>query len=157
MDRLFRCVVRRVRWLARIPGAPQLFDAALLAWTALFHRERLAAMERVETAARTLPGVTLRVHRLGGIGFAAGSRELAHLHGNGLLDCRFPLEQAQALVREGRAEPHHVFPRSGWISFWLRSSEDVANATELLRLSLSSLPAPPMHQSPPGCSAAPRP
>jgi hypothetical protein len=45
---MFRFVVRHLRWLAHVPLAPQLFDALLLAWTAVFHRETLRAIERLE-------------------------------------------------------------------------------------------------------------
>lgn len=154
---MFRFVVRHSRWLARIPGAPQFLDAALLVWTALFHRERLAAIEAVEAAARTLSGVSLHPHRFGGTGFVAGETECAHLHGNGLLDCRFPLAQARELVRHRCAQPHHVFPRSGWVSFWIRSEQDVPDATALLQLALRALPAQRARPPQRGCSEAPRP
>ena len=35
----------------------------------------------------------------------------------------------------GRAEPHHILPKSGWVSFYLREPADVARAIELLRMS----------------------
>ena len=143
---MFRFVVHRLRWLACIPGAPQFFDALLLAHTALFHRERLAAMEEIEAAALRLPGVRLRVHRLGGVEFFTGDRELGHLHGNGLLDVFAGRELAAALVNDGRAEWHHVFGPSAWVSCWVRGREDIAGATELLRAAFAN-----------GCeSAAPR-
>ena len=131
---MFRFAVHHLRWLARVPGLPQLFDAALLAWTGLAHPSRLAAMREIETRALALPGVRLRVHRLGGIGFARGPRELGHLHGNGLLDLFVGREQRDALVAAGRAEPHHVFEQSGWISFWLRTPADTASALDLLAI-----------------------
>jgi Family of unknown function (DUF5519) len=37
-------------------------------------------------------------------------------------------------VRRGRALPHHVFPDSGWISFWLKSPADIAQALELFEI-----------------------
>ncbi len=131
---MFRFVVRHLRWLARVPGLPQIFDAALLAWTWLAHPARLAAMQEIETRALALPGVRLRAHWLGGIEFARGTRELGHLHGNGLLDLFVGREQRDALVAAGRAEPHHVFAQSGWISFWLRTPEDLPVALELLAI-----------------------
>jgi hypothetical protein len=30
--------------------------------------------------------------------------------------------------------PHHVFPDSGWISFWLKSPADIAQALELFEI-----------------------
>lgn len=129
---MFRFVVRHLRWLARVPLAPHFFDALLLAWTALFHRQRLRAMESLEAAALRLPGVTPQVHRFGGIGFARRGREFAHLHGNGLLDVHVTRERATELIVTHRAEPHHVFGPSVWISFWLRSPGDLENALSLI-------------------------
>jgi hypothetical protein len=39
-----------------------------------------------------------------------------------------------ALVRDRRASPHHVFPCSGWISFWIRDGEDVRPAIDLIQI-----------------------
>lgn len=38
-------------------------------------------------------------------------------------------------MRDGRAEPHHVLPESGWASFPIRGDEDVPGAPALFRLS----------------------
>ncbi len=35
----------------------------------------------------------------------------------------------------GRAEPHHVLPDSGWISFYLNESTDIEKAIGLFRQS----------------------
>jgi hypothetical protein len=131
---MFRFVVQHFRWLARVPGFPQYFDALLVAWSALFHRRRLTAMEAIEAAALQLPGMTLRIHRFGGVEFANTGHELGHLHGNGLLDVRVGCENARALVDARRAVPHHVLGQSAWVSFWVISMEDVPRAMDLLRL-----------------------
>ena len=129
---MFRFVVRHLRWLARVPLAPQIFDALLLTWTALFHREKLRAIEALEAAALRLPGVQPSTHHFGGIGFARGGSEFAHVHGNGLLDVKLTRERAAKLVTAGRAEPHHVFGPSAWISFQLRTQADCEPALALL-------------------------
>ena len=130
---MFFFVVRHVRWLARVPLMPPLFDALLLAWTCLAHRARLAAMEELEARVTALPGIGLRVHRLGGMEFVRDGRELGHLHGNGLLDARLPRELAEALVATGIVRAHHVFPpRSGWVSFQLETPADVSRAVDIL-------------------------
>lgn len=133
---MFRFVVRHLRWLARVPGLPQIFDAMLVSWTALMHSKRLSAMEAVEAAALRMPGVRPGVHRMGGTEFLFSNRELGHLHGNGLLDVLVGAEQARALIRERRAEPHHIFGESAWISFWIRTTEDVPRAVELVETAL---------------------
>ncbi|MEA3207536.1 MAG: hypothetical protein QOE70_593 [Chthoniobacter sp.] len=135
---MFRFVVRRLRWLARIPLAPQIFDALLLAWTAAFHRETLRAIESLEAAALRLPGVSPARHRFGGFGFLHEGREFAHLHGNGLLDLKLTRERAAEIVAAGRAQPHHVFGPSAWISFQLRTPHDGAPALALLKIAIET-------------------
>jgi Luciferase len=129
---VFRFVVRHLHWLARVPLAPQVFDALLLAWTAVFHRETLRAIERLEAAALCLPGVERQAHRFGGIGFARQGREFAHVHGNGLLDVKLTSARAAEVINQHRAEPHHVFGPSAWISFWSRTPDDCEPALALL-------------------------
>src|SRR5438132_185342 len=116
-----------MHWMARVPLAPQILDSWLLWWTALFDKEKLAAMEAVEAAALQLPGVQLCRHRFGGIGFAVAGREFGHIHGNGLLDVRLTREKAEAMIAGGYALPHHVFGRSAWVSLWVRSERDVTD------------------------------
>jgi len=130
---IFAFVVRHLRWFAHIPLAPQVFDALLLTWTALFRRQTFAAIMEVEAFVRTLPGVSLCAHRFGGTGFACDGREFAHIHGNGLLDVRLFAEEARAAVASGRANVHHVLGASSWVSFWLRGANDIPAALELLK------------------------
>lgn len=132
---IFAFAVRRLKWLAVIPGAPQIFDAMLSASTGLLHPARLRAISEIETAVCALPDVTPGVHRLGGVGFFFRGKECSHIHGNGLLDCFVGRANREELVRDGRAAPHHVFPRSGWISFWIKSGDDVGRAIELIQVS----------------------
>jgi hypothetical protein len=123
-----------LRWLAKIPGAPQFFDAMLLALTALFRPACLRGISAIESNVRTWPEFRVGTHRLGGIGFFFRGRESSHIHGNGLLDCFVGRENRERLVADGRALPHHIFPRSGWISFWVREEADVEEALELIQI-----------------------
>ena len=129
---IFHFVVRHLRCLARIPFAPQIFDAFLLSWTAIFHRETLRAIETLEAAALSLPRISISTHRFGGIGFAREGHEFAHIHGNGLFDVKLTRQRASELVAAGRAKPHHVFGPSAWISFQLRTEADCAPALALM-------------------------
>ena len=132
---IFAFVVRNLRWLARVPLFPQIFDAVLLISTALFSPSRLRAISAVEKEAERLPEVDLGVHGYGGIGFFFRGRETSHIHGNGLLDCFVGRTNRDRLVQGGDGvTPHHVFPRSGWISFFVRSPEDVERALELIQI-----------------------
>lgn len=137
---------RRLPLLRHIPGLPCLFDTLLMGKTALLHRERLLAMHRLETVILSWPGVTTRIHRFGGTEFTLnngqGRREIGHLHGNGLLDIPFSKALRDEAVQEGRALPHHIFPQSAWVSFFIRSEEDVPNAAALLRRNYERRRAP---------------
>jgi hypothetical protein len=80
------------------------------------------------------PGVVASPHRFGGVEFRVDRRELGHLHGSRLADLPFPVRVREDLVRDGRAEPHHILPESGWVSVRIRSEADVAAVIELFRL-----------------------
>lgn len=74
-------------------------------------------------------------HRFGGTEFRFGRREVGHVHGDSLVDIPFPLQVRDELVKRGEAEPHHILPKSGWVSVFLRSPDDVGRAIRLLRKS----------------------
>ena len=80
------------------------------------------------------PGVSLTPHRFGGTAFRLGRGELGHVHPNGFLDIAFPKPVRDELIASHRVEPHHVLPKSGWVTFRLHGDADVASALDLLRL-----------------------
>ena len=97
-----------------VRGAGATIAAALVAW----------------------PGVSARAHRFGGTEFVHGERrEIGHIHGDYLVDIPLPTRLRDEVIAAGRAEPHHILPETGWISFYLRRTEDVPEAIALLRLS----------------------
>lgn len=79
--------------------------------------------------------VTAHSHRFGGTEFRIGRREIGHIHGDWLVDIPFPKKVRDELVANGRAQPHHILPETGWISFYLRQPGDVELALALLRQS----------------------
>ncbi len=131
---MFRFVVSRLRWLGRVPLLPQMFDALLLTVTALTNRGKLRAFELLEQQAVETFGARVGVHRFGGTGFFVNGSELGHVHGNGLFDAFVGRSNRDAAVAAGRAQLHHVFPKSGWVSFWIERESDVEQAVDLLRL-----------------------
>ena len=131
---VFAFVVRKLRWLARLPLFPQIFDTILLSATALFDWRALSVRESLEREACRSLGVELSVHRFGGVGFTSGRHELAHLHGNGLFDAFVGVRARDSAVRSGMASPHHIFPRSGWVSLWIKTEADLPNALKLMRI-----------------------
>jgi hypothetical protein len=79
--------------------------------------------------------VTAHPHRFGGTEYRLGRRELGHIHGDYLLDIPFPKRVRDEMVAAGLAEPHHVLPETGWVSFYLREPADAERAIALLRRS----------------------
>lgn len=80
-------------------------------------------------------GVTAQPHRFGGIEFRANHREIGHLHGNRQADLPFPIRIRTDLVARGLASPHHILPETGWVTYYIRSPEDVRGALYLFRTS----------------------
>lgn len=93
------------------------------------------AQERIVGEVSKWRGVEAGPHRFGGTEFRLGRRELGHVHGDHQADIVFPMEVRDRLVAEGRAEPHHILHRSGWITFRFRTDADVEAAVALFRLS----------------------
>ena len=91
--------------------------------------------ERICEVVKAWNGIAARPHRFGGEEFRVGHREVGHVHGDSLVDIPFPLGVRDELVESGAAEPHHVLPKSGWVTVYLRKPGDVARAIELLRRS----------------------
>ena len=91
------------------------------------------AQTRVTDAVTSWPGVTVQTHRFGGVEYGIGKREIGHIHGDHLVDIPFPKKVRDAIVAAGRAQPHHILPDTGWVSFYLRQESDVEQAIALLR------------------------
>ena len=93
------------------------------------------AGKKIESALQEWAGINARPHRYGGLEYRLGRREIGHVHGDRLVDIPFPKKVRDELVAAGRAEPHHILPHTGWVSFYLKEAPDVQRAIELLRLS----------------------
>jgi hypothetical protein len=90
------------------------------------------AQETITRAVTAWEGVTVQPHRFGGVEYGFGQREIGHIHGNHLVDIPFPKKVRDEIVLAGRAQPHHILPETGWVSFYLRQPEDVGQAIALL-------------------------
>ena len=78
-------------------------------------------------------GVTAALHRFGGVEYVIGTREIGHIHGDHMVDIPFPKKVRDEIVTAGRAQQHHLLPETGWVSFYLQSDEDIAQAITLLQ------------------------
>jgi hypothetical protein len=85
------------------------------------------------------PGITTEPNRFGGIEFLVNRKEMGHLHGEKLADLPFPVEIRKELVASGRALPHHIYPESGWVSYWIRNREDIPVVLELFEMQYERL------------------
>ena len=95
----------------------------------------MKASEQIHSAALSWSGVSSQPHRFGGREYRLGRREIGHVHGDTLVDIPFPKRVRDELTAAGQAEPHHVLPHSGWISFRIKDTDDVERAIGLLRRS----------------------
>ena len=83
----------------------------------------------------TWNGMEAHPHRFGGTEFRMGRREIGHIHGDYLVDIPFPKRIRDEIVSAKEAEPHHILPETGWVSFYLREEGDIAKAIDLLKRS----------------------
>src|SRR6266581_3803843 len=82
-----------------------------------------------------LPDVVEAPHSFGGTEYQANGRQFMHNHGPRYLDIHLSREDQERVLREGKAERHRFTPaRAGWVTFHIRSDEDVENAKELIML-----------------------
>jgi hypothetical protein len=93
------------------------------------------AQQTITQAVLLLEGVTIAPHRFGGVEYRLATRELGHIHGDHLVDIPFPKKIRDEIVKAGLAEPHHILPETGWVSFYLRQEEDVQRTIALLQRS----------------------
>jgi hypothetical protein len=92
-------------------------------------------LQSLEEEVSGWPQISAHAHRFGGREFRLGSAELGHMHQGGIVDIPFPRPLRNALVAEGLAEKHHWIPDSGWITFQVRTEDDLKHAVWLMRLS----------------------
>lgn len=96
----------------------------------------------IEREVLSWPGVTAEPHRFGGVEFQVNNHEIGHLHGSRQADLPFPVRVRKELVADGRAVPHHILPDTGWVTFYIRGSDDVAGAVALFRMNYERLVKP---------------
>jgi predicted DNA-binding protein (MmcQ/YjbR family) len=93
------------------------------------------AGERIQKTVSSWDRVETHPHRFGGTEFRIGKREIGHIHGDTLVDIPFPTKIRDEIVAAGEAEPHHILPETGWVSFYLKDDEDIEKAVALLERS----------------------
>lgn len=89
----------------------------------------------LEDIVSTWSPISVHPHRFGGREFLFGDAEVGHVHTNGIVDIPFTRPVHDLLLAEGLAEEHRWVPNSGWITFRIRSEQDMTSALWLMRLS----------------------
>lgn len=92
-------------------------------------------LKKLEEEVSAWSRISVHPHRFGGRKFQFGEAEVGHVHIGGIVDIPFTRPIHDALLAEGLAEQHRWVPNSGWITFRVRSQQDVAHALWLMRLS----------------------
>lgn len=129
---MFRFVVKYLGFVKHVPFFATVFDSMIMLWNNAFNPHVIKAIECIESELATWEGIERLPHKFGGIQFNREGKEIGHIHSNGILDILFTRKIKNELLRTGSATDHHVFSNSGWITFYIRSSEDIQNAISLL-------------------------
>jgi hypothetical protein len=96
------------------------------------------------------PSETIRKELLGWKGVTAHDRnfatifhvegvEMGHLHGDAIADLQFPSKISKKLVSDGQVLPHHVIPKSGWVSHEIQNAKDIDAVIALFRFQYQRL------------------
>lgn len=92
-------------------------------------------LKNLEDTVSSWPHISVHPHRFGGREFRFAHAEVGHVHEGGIVDIPFPRSIRDALLTERLAEEHRWVPNSGWVTYRVRSDEELQHAIWLLRLS----------------------
>lgn len=129
---MFEFIVRYFGFLKHLPLLPHFYESMLRICTVCFRPDVADCMDRLEREVLKWPHVSIGIHKYGGIQFNLHGKEFGHIHGNGLLDILFNRSLKNELIRTGTASDHHIFRKSGWVSFYVRQRGDETEAIALL-------------------------
>lgn len=132
---MFKFVVKHLGVLKYVPFFALIFDSLLFTCGLIFNRKVIECMEEIEEEVNSWKGVSVSLHKFGGRQFNVGNREIGHIHSNGTVDILFTVKIKNELIAKCKAQEHHVFKKSGWISFYIKEEKDKKDALELLRRS----------------------
>lgn len=82
----------------------------------------------------SLPEASSGPHRFGGVEFRVEEFEFMHFHGQTHLDIRLSKEDQARVLASGQAERHLYAPQAGWVTFRIKSVEDIEKAKEIILL-----------------------
>jgi len=135
---MFAFLVKYFGFLKHVPLLPHLVDAWMKIYGFLRKPWLIQTIEEIEKEISEWQGVQVGLHKYGGLEFRFNNREFGHIHSNGILDILFTRAIKEKVIQAYHAKEHHVFPLSGWISFYINSISDKEYALELLKLSYTN-------------------
>jgi hypothetical protein len=100
--------------------------------------------QQITEAVSAWPGLEVGPGRRGSsVAFRVGGREIGHLHGDRSLHAFFPRDVWAELRRDGRIDPHPVFPdKQGPAARAITGDDDIREAIALLRLNYDRVRRP---------------
>ncbi len=104
----------------------------------IYHMDR-SPSEVIKQELLSWRGVTIHEHNFATMIFYLDGIEMGHLHGDSIADIQFPPKVSKKLVKEGHVSPHHVIPKSGWVSHEIENSKDVKEVIDLFRFQYDRL------------------
>jgi len=127
-------------WLAgKVPKSLQrpplttIIDVQMWVITLVASPSTFKRMVTVHQQLMRLPDTFSGMHFYGGISYRRQQVEIAHLHGDGVLDAYVGTAAARRLIAQRCATVHHADGGPGWISIRLNSNMQTAHLEALLR------------------------
>ncbi|RYD81502.1 MAG: hypothetical protein EOP53_06210 [Sphingobacteriales bacterium] len=130
---IFTIVVKYFSFLKHIPLLAWIFDAFLKIYTQIFNPQIIAVIDNIEEKVSGWQGITTKLHKYGGVQFNYHGKEIAHIHSNGIADIILNKTLKNNILARGIAQEHHVFKKSGWVSFYINTLEDETNLLFILK------------------------
>ena len=99
-------------------------------------KSRMELNQQLREGILSLPGVTEK--QQAGIhedAFFLGRAMFMHVHGTGHCDIRLPKDVQQRVLAEGKARPHRWAPEAGYVTFVVKTEEDMETAMNLIQVS----------------------
>jgi hypothetical protein len=88
----------------------------------------------IESRISSWAGLKAGPHRLAGREFTIAGQAVGHVHGDRRAEIPFPKRVRDVVVAEGLSSKHHLFPESGWVTKYVRTTADLDRAVWLFRI-----------------------
>jgi hypothetical protein len=129
-EQVFSC------WETKYTGIVSLVNLQLAKNGKNSMKSRKELQQELRQAILSLQGVTERQNT--GIhedAFFVGRTMFMHIHGHGHCDIRLAREDQERVLAEGKAHSHRWAPERGYVTFFVRNENDLAQAMELIQMS----------------------